>query len=61
MLNCSTSLVMSTSVLEALLGKFDIKRHSPCILYLAGSKSTHCVIPFNDLAFIYVIYSRYVP
>ena len=25
---------MSTSVLEALPGKLDIKRHSPCILYL---------------------------
>ena len=27
---------MSTSVLEALPGKLDIKRHSPSILYLRG-------------------------
>ena len=27
----------STSILKALHGKFDIKRHSPCILYLAIS------------------------
>ena len=29
------SLAMSTSVLKALPGKLDIKRHSPSILYLA--------------------------
>ena len=34
MLNRSASLAMSTSVLKALPGKLDIKRHSPCILYL---------------------------
>ena len=34
MLNRSASLAMSTSVLKALPGKFDIKRHSPCILYI---------------------------
>ena len=28
---------MSTSVLEALLGKLDIKRHSPSILYISAS------------------------
>ena len=33
MLNRSASLAMSTSVLKALPGKLDIKRHSPCILY----------------------------
>ena len=33
MLNRSTSLAMSTSVLEALPGKLDIERHSPSILY----------------------------
>ena len=42
MLNCSASLAMSTSVLKALPGKLDIKRHSPSILYLMASlaKST---------------------
>ena len=30
----SASLAMSTSVLKAVPGKFDIKRHSPSILYL---------------------------
>ena len=34
MLNCSASLAMSTSVLKALPGKLDIKRHSPSILYV---------------------------
>ena len=33
MLNRSASLAMSTSVLKALPGKPDIKRHSPSILY----------------------------
>ena len=34
MLNRSASLAMSTSVLKALPGKLDIKRHSPSILFL---------------------------
>ena len=34
MLNRSASLAMSTSVLKALPGKLDIKRHLPSILYL---------------------------
>ena len=33
MLNRSASLAMPTSVLKALPGKLDIKRHSPSILY----------------------------
>ena len=32
MLNHSASLMMSTSILKALPGKLDIKRHSPSIL-----------------------------
>ena len=34
MLNRSASLAMSTSVLKALPGKLDIKKHSPSILYI---------------------------
>ena len=34
MLNCPASLVMSTSVIKALPGKLDIKRHLPSILYI---------------------------
>ena len=34
MLNRSASLTMSTSILKALPGKLDIKRHSPSILYI---------------------------
>ena len=34
MLNRSASLAMSTSVLKALPGKLDIRRHSLSILYL---------------------------
>ena len=39
MLNRSASLVMSTSILKALPGKLDIKRHSPSILYLLQSQT----------------------
>ena len=35
MLNRSASLTMPTSVLKALPGKLDIKRHSPSILYIS--------------------------
>ena len=37
MLNRLASLAMSTSVLKALPGKPDIKRHSPSILYISAS------------------------
>ena len=37
MLNRSASLAMSTSVLKALPGKLDIKRHSPSILYISDT------------------------
>ena len=37
MLNRSASLAMSTSVLKALPGKLDIKRHSPSNLYIDDS------------------------
>ena len=36
-MNRSASLAMSTSVLKALPGKLDIKRHSPSILYILVS------------------------
>ena len=39
MLNRSASLTMSTSVLEALPGKLDIKRHSPSILYILANSA----------------------
>ena len=46
--NFSASLAMSTSVLKALPGKLDIKRHSLSILYLSydvasGSELTSCI------------------
>ena len=34
MLNRSASLAMSTSILKALPGKLDIKRHLPYIIYV---------------------------
>ena len=37
MLNRLASLTMSTSILKALPGKLDIKRHSPSILYVSAS------------------------
>ena len=42
-LNRSSSLAMSTSVLKALPGKLDIKRHSPSILYLLAIGTTMVV------------------
>ena len=39
MLNRTASLAMSTSVLKALPGKLDIKRHSPSILYILGNSA----------------------
>ena len=41
MLNRSASLAMSTSVLKALPGKLDIKRHAPSILYLPSDKNAN--------------------
>ena len=38
MLNRSASLAMSTSVLKALPGKLDNKRHSPSILFFLPSQ-----------------------
>ena len=37
MLNRSANHAMSSSVLKALPGKLDIKRHSPSILYILAS------------------------
>ena len=47
MLNTSASLAMSTSILKAMPGKLDIKRHSPSILYICVitrfiMKGLHC-------------------
>ena len=42
MLNRSTSLTMSTSVLKSLPGKLDSKRHSPSILYISLPDATSC-------------------
>ena len=39
MLNRSASLAMSTSVLEALPGKLDTRKHSPNILYESAYKN----------------------
>ena len=45
MLNHSASLVMSTSVLKAVSGKLDIKRHSPSILYFPPQGPYHiCLV-----------------
>ena len=56
MLNRSASLAMSTSVLNALPSKLDIKRHSPTHLYFTGIKrfclpllGCFCVKSFNAL------------
>ena len=48
MLNPSASLAMSTSVLEALPGKLDIKRHSPRILYVHNLVAVTITITLSD-------------
>ena len=50
MLNCSASLAMSTSVLKALPGKLDIKRHSPSILYVLISWAAYYTSSTEPLA-----------
>ena len=50
MLNRSASLAMSTSVLKALPGKVDIKRHSPSILYF-----TVTILIFKTVSIHYYI------
>ena len=54
MLNRSASLAMSTSVLKALPGKLDIKRHSPSILYVfcivkISTSSLECSFSETDI------------
>ena len=58
MLNRSASLAMSTSVLKALPGKLDIKRHSPSILYLQVFFQIY-LFPGKLTAGLYFKYSRY--
>ena len=41
MLHRPASLAMSTSILKALPGKLDIKRHSPSILYVLEKPSEY--------------------
>ena len=52
MLNRSASLALSTSVLKALPGKLDIKRHSPSILYITSFiliKSAHLLSTYSKV------------
>ena len=59
MLNRSASLAMSTSVLKALPGKLDIKRHSPSILYLlivqTNSQRSHPSEALVEMRFLEII------
>ena len=50
MLNRSASLAMSTSVLKALPGKLDIKRHSPSILFVIVAFPGHTHLISNRSA-----------
>ena len=43
---------MSTSVPKALLGKLDIKRHSPNILYLANSLNPDEMLKVNMIKIV---------
>ena len=44
MLNRSKGLAMSTSVLKALPGKLDIKRHSTSILYVWETRGLYLLV-----------------
>ena len=62
MLNRSASLAMSTSVLEALPGKLDIKRREPGILYFLAVVwlSVFCLlldVPWVGLQSVIVAFS----
>ena len=48
MLNRSASLAMSTSVLEALPGKLDVKRRSHSILYLSNHEIVYILTGFKN-------------
>ena len=53
MLNRSASRAMSTSDLKALPGKFDIKTHSPSILYIvAGVQGDSIILSVTICAYI---------
>ena len=56
MLIRSACLVMSTSVLKALPGKFDIKRHSPSILYLFDTNILLQILKDHINGFVDIIY-----
>ena len=50
MLNRLARLAMSTSVLIDLPGKLDIKRHSPCILFLKdGIRLSESVLSYQTI------------
>ena len=49
---------LSTSVLKALPGKLDIKRHSPSILYLSIISHINCIVA---RCLIKLFISRHVP
>ena len=51
MLNRSTSLALSTSILKALPGKFDTKRNSPSILYVLDESLSTALSLFDDLVY----------
>ena len=55
MLNRSASLTMSTSILKALPGKLDIKRHSPSIFYLSNLNGFAQYIPETATAELFTI------
>ena len=57
MLNCSASLAMSTSILKALPGKLDMKRHSPSIPYIIFYLEVERVFIFNFNDFLTFCFS----
>ena len=56
MLNRSASLAMSTSILKALPGKLDIKKHSPSILYLSTCSRSFLQIKYLVVCLLLYVY-----
>ena len=54
MLNRSASLAMSTSILNALPGKLDIKRQSPSILYLTVNCKLTALFHVDPINVVYL-------
>ena len=59
-LRTHVSLAMSTSVLKALPGKLDIKRHSLSILYLSVTSHINCIVSCCLINVVFLMVSAFI-